>query len=596
MSQARRLFNLFAKNHSSFLKTSVMSTSLYSVYMFQKYKHSSLSLDAEFRKLSLSGFETLQEGEMREYKWGTQEKQSILILKYDGKLRALSNYCPHFGAPMHTGVLIDRIVKCPWHGASFDVLTGKADISPSINDLETYEIIEENDQLYVKLPSNHKIMGKVPEMAKCDPKNRTNYVILGGGAAGLSAAETLRQAGYTGQITIVSSESTLPYDRTIISKFLPPNVDKLHLRGKAFFEEYGIKVILSTEAKSIDKSTNKILLSNGETLEYEKVLIATGSTPVLPSILGIEKFRNSVHLLRTFNDANAINTACKSAKNVVILGGSFISLEIASFIKKANKEANVTVVIRGKSAFEKELGTEVGKILMSLHEQNGVKFELESEINELAGNKTLQSALLKNGKTLDCDMVVIGAGTKPNTEIVSQLVTMDDQHIKTNVFLNTSDSNIYCAGDVCSIPFIHTGIRNKFGHWVSAQQQGAISALNMLEKNVAYDYVPYYWTRMWDKTLQYTGNASSFDEVFVEGDASKFEFVAYYFKNNKIVGFAAMNKANAVNIMYEAFKANILPRANLIKNGTVNIDTIKASLAGVRNKCSRSNCACFPKI
>ena len=192
-------------------------------------------------------------------------------------------------------------------------------------------------------------------------------------------------------------------------------------------------------------------------------------------------------------------------------------------------------------------------------------------------------------------MLVLGLGSKPNTEIVSDLVTMDGNHIKTNLFMQTSDKNIFCAGDVCSIPFIHNGIRYKFGHWVAAQQQGAISALNMLDKNVAYDYVPYYWTRMWDKTLQFTGNASNFNEVYIDGDISKYTFVAYYFNNGNVVGCASMNVPNATNIMYEAFKSNVVPKAYLIKDGTVTLKDIKTSLSNVKNRCSRSTCACFSK-
>ena len=590
-----KIFSRFLFNTKNFSKYAVISTSIIGLY---KYKYStkvSLSLEEEFKKFSLSGYESLQEGEMREFKYGTQEKESILILKYDGQLRALSNYCTHFGAPMHTGVLIDRVVKCPWHGASFDVVTGKTDISPSLDGLDVFDIVTENDALYVKLPTQMKNK-KLAEMAKRDLNNTKKYVIIGGGAAALSAAETLRQSGYTGEITIISEENTLPYDRTMLSKFVPPTIEKLHLRGKQFFEEYGIDILNGHKAVSVNNTTKTVKLENGSSLHYDKLLIASGSSADTHNIKGLQENKKNIHLLRTYEDAVSIQNNCKTKKNIVITGGSFIALELASFIKKANKEAEVTLVIRAKSPFEKELGTEVGNILKKLHEENGVKFILENEISEISGQNSIASKLtLSKGSTIECDMLVLGLGSKPNTEIVSDLVTMDGNHIKTNLFMQTSDKNIFCAGDVCSIPFIHNGIRYKFGHWVAAQQQGAISALNMLDKNVAYDYVPYYWTRMWDKTLQFTGNASNFDEVYIDGDISKYTFVAYYFNNGNVVGCASMNVPNATNIMYEAFKSNIVPKAYLIKDGTVTLKDIKTSLSNVKNRCSRSTCACFSK-
>ena len=182
-----------------------------------------------FRKFYLEGCDTLQEGEMKEVKWGTKENQSILVVKYGGKFRAMSNYCPHFGAPLHTGILVDNVVKCPWHGASFDVTTGKTDISPSINDLTYYEVNEDGQGFYVNLPEDIK-SSITPSMCKRDPSNKRKFIIVGGGPAGLSAAETLRQNGYTGEIVILSKDQYVPYDRTMLTKWIPPTVNKIYLR------------------------------------------------------------------------------------------------------------------------------------------------------------------------------------------------------------------------------------------------------------------------------------------------------------------------------------------------------------------------------
>lgn len=589
------IYSSFFRNQKSIVsKSLLLSTTLFFVYQ-KKFYSQKLSLEDQFKKLSLSGFEHLQEGEMKQLKYGTGDKDSILIVKYGGKLRALSNYCPHFGAPMHTGVLIDNVLKCPWHGASFDIETGAMDISPSLDGLELFDIIEENNEKFVKLP-NVINNSKVAQMAKRDQNNKTRYLILGGGPAGLAAAETLRQGGFTGEILVVSSDANLPYDRTLLSKFLPP-IDKLLLRGKSFYDEYGIQFKLNSTAVDVDAKEKVVVISNGEKITYDKLLIATGSSAITPQIEGIEKYNKNVFTLRNYEDASKINNTAKNKKDIVIIGGGFIGMEMASMVKKGNKEANVSVVVSSKTPFIKELGVEVGTALQKLHEDNGVTFILDNQVKTVQGSGDSANKLVfANGEIKSCDMVILGTGSKPNTDFINKKLTMDGNHIKSNLFLHTSEENVFCAGDVASVPFINNGVRYKYGHWVNAQQQGAVSALNMLDKSIAYDYVPYYWTRMWDKTLQYTGTGESFDEVFVDGNLNKYEFVAYYFKNEKIVGFASMGVPNAANIMYEAFKANILPGGYLIKNGTLNLENIKQSLKKVKGKCSKSSCACSARI
>lgn len=160
--------------------------------------------------------------------------------------------------------------------------------------------------------------------------------------------------------------------------------------------------------------------------------------------------------------------------------------------------------------------------------------------------------------------------------------------------MSTSDSDIFAAGDSVSYPSIYNGERIKSQHYVAAQQQGAIAALNMMGKGVVYDYIPYFWTRMFDKSLQYVGYASQFDEVFIDGNLSELKFTAFYFRNNQVVAFAAMNTPNAANIVYEAMRNNIIPSATLIKNGEMTIDSMKQILNKMNSKCSKVGCMCFP--
>ena len=593
-------YNSFFKNRFSFIAKSSFIASL---LFISKYKdlyntNNTLYLADNYKLFSLSGFENLSEGEMRTLKYGTGDKDSILIIKYDNKLRALSNWCPHLQAPMDKGVLIDRLLKCPFHGASFDILTGKVDTAPSIDDLDTYEIINENDKLFVKLPSSIRNNGaKIREMAKRDYSNKTKYVILGGGPAGLSGAESLRQGGFTGEILIVSNDKNLPYDRTMISKYLPPSADKLYLRNKDFYSEYGIDIKLQSEAYSIDNQKKVIRLKNGEEINYDKLLFTTGSSANSPDIKGYDKYNKNVYTLRTYEDSAKIINQCKLNNDIVLVGGGFISMEMASHIKKSNKNANVQVVITQKVPFEKELGSEVGKALQKLSEENGIKFITESKAISIEGNELgiANTLRIKNNITgvdsdIKCDAAIFGIGSTPNTHIIKDLVSMEGNHIKSNLFLHTSDPDIYCAGDVVSIPFINSGTRYKTAHYIDAQQQGAISALNMLGNNVPYEYVPFFWTRMWDKSLQHTGTGESHDEVYVIGDTNKYQFYAFYFNNKRCVGFAAMGVSNAANIMCEAFKHNLKISSDSVKSSNDIFNEIKSNLGKFRSKCSRADC------
>lgn len=297
---------LFSKSSSSKKATILLPSLILSGYLMKTIKRAYLgpkpeiSGDDKRLLVNLPRLEELEEGEMKEIKWGVKDGQSILVVKYNGKLHSLSNYCPHYGAPLHTGVLIDNIIKCPWHGASFDVVTGKTDISPAIDDLPIYKVeTTDNGENFVILPDKNDVKKFItPQMSKRDPNDKRRFIIIGGGPAGLSAAETLRQANYTGEILIISKDSELPYDRTVLSKWVPENVSKIHLRSEDFLKEYDIDVKTNTAIDSIDNKGKSVKLEDGTLISYDKLLVATGSNAFKPNIEGADK--SHVYTLRTY--------------------------------------------------------------------------------------------------------------------------------------------------------------------------------------------------------------------------------------------------------------------------------------------------------
>lgn len=190
-------------------------------------------------------------------------------------------------------------------------------------------------------------------------------------------------------------------------------------------------------------------------------------------------------------------------------------------------------------------------------------------------------------------------------DLIDRVVTLDKDLIVCDAYMNTSDPNIFAAGDSCSYPNITTGervikyiyiIQIHFAHYISAQQQGSIAALNMIgNKKVLYEYVPFFWTRHWDKSLQFVGYISSYDEVYIDGDLEELKFKAYYIKSNKVIAFSAMNSPNSANIMYEAFRNKFVPSARSFKSGEMTIEKLK-EVVKTRSKCSKITCLCTNKI
>ena len=361
--------------------------------------------------VNIPRLEEMEEGEMKEVKWGVKDNQSILVVKFEGKLHALSNYCPHYGAPLHTGVLIDNIVKCPWHGASFDIISGKTDISPSIDDLPVYKVeTTDNGENFVVLPDKEDVKKFItPLMSKRDPNDKRRFVIIGGGPAGLSAAETLRQANYTGEILIISKDSELPYDRTVLSKWVPADVSKIHLRSKDFLTEYDIDVKTNSSITAINNKQKSVVLNDGTNLNYDKLLIATGSIANIPPIPGVDL--PHVHSLRSWDDLQKVTEKVPKSNNIVIVGGGFIGLESTAMYKKLNPNANITVVEGNDTPFFYTLGREVGGALQKFHESKGINFSLNKGVKSISND----SVTLADGSTIPADMILLGTGARPNT-------------------------------------------------------------------------------------------------------------------------------------------------------------------------------------
>jgi len=215
------------------------------------------------------------------------------------------------------------------------------------------------------------------------------------------------------------------------------------------------------------------------------------------------------------------------------------------------------------------------------------------KVKSLEGAGSVQEVILSDDTKLEADMVVLGTGIRPNVDFVSKSLRIaEDGGLHSDVFMRTSKDNIFSAGDVCSFPYWYSGVRARVEHYNEAIQQGSIAAFNMLDKKIPYDYVPFFWTRHWDKSLQYTGVTNNFDSVHIDGDLDKLTFIAYYIKDDQILAISAMNKSPLPQVMNQAMQLNVMPTASELKTGKVTVEDIKNRIKAKKGgcKCKKDDC------
>jgi NADPH-dependent 2,4-dienoyl-CoA reductase/sulfur reductase-like enzyme/nitrite reductase/ring-hydroxylating ferredoxin subunit len=461
--------------------------------------------------------------------------EKILLLRDGETVFAVGGRCPHAGAPLAQGVRHGTRIICPWHKASFCGRTGKMLEPPALDDLPRYPTRVRGGRIIVTLPAvrNVQMQGRT---ANGDTRH---FVIIGAGAAGAVAAQTLRREGFGGRITMLDRVNRVPYDRTILSKYAlsgEKGAEKSPLQSQAFYQEHGVHR-RAAEATSVDAASRRIMCADGESLTYDAALIATGSAPSRPDLPGATL--SNVFVLRSIADANAILVQAERSRRAVVLGASFIGMEVAASLRERGLE--VVVVSQEQAPFEKQLGAQVGGAFVSLHKSRGVSFRLGAGIRALEGRNAVHEVVLEDGERLPADLVVIGFGVKPVTDFVHGVAFNDDGGIKVDTYLAAAPG-LYAAGDIACFPTRDGPGALRVEHWRVAEQHGQVAALNMIGKATQYRSVPVFWTIQYMKRLDYIGHALDWDDMVVHGDLEKPEFLAYYVKEGRVVAAAGMDR------------------------------------------------------
>jgi apoptosis-inducing factor 3 len=362
-------------------------------------------------------------------------------------------------------------------------------------------------------------------------------VIVGGGAAGLTAADMLRREGYAGPVTMISSDSDAPVDR--------PNLSKDYLAGEAqedwipmwpaeTYKERRVDLLLERRVTAIDPRSHTLLLDDGSRREFGALLIATGADPVTLPIPGADP--SQVLYLRSFADSRAIVERAKTAKRVVVVGASFIGLEVAASLRTRN--VAVDVVGQESVPLERVMGVEVGRFVKSLHESHGVVFHLGQTVKSVAG----RSVTLSGGAAVDADFIVAGVGVRPSIVLAEQAGLAMDRGIAVNEYLETSAPGIFAAGDVARWPDPHTGSKIRVEHWVVAERQGQVAARNMLGRRERFDAVPFFWSQHYDVTLKYIGHAERWDSVRIDGSLDARDCAVSYFLGGRKLALVTVSR------------------------------------------------------
>jgi 3-phenylpropionate/trans-cinnamate dioxygenase ferredoxin reductase subunit len=366
------------------------------------------------------------------------------------------------------------------------------------------------------------------------------FVIVGAGLAGGRAAQTLREDGYDGPVVLIGEETEPPYERPPLSKGLllgTTEPEDVYLHQAGWYGQHDIDLRTGTRVTALDPASHRLELDGGEHVDYDRLLLATGSRPrTLPvpgaDLDGVLSLRNLAHSYR-------IGTALTEDAHVVVVGAGWIGLEVAAAARA--RGAAVTVVETAAAPLRHVLGDEIAAVFTDLHRDHGVRFRFGAQVRRLLGTGLVSAVELADESVLTADVVIVGIGAQPNTELAADAGLAVDNGVLVDDGLCTADPAIWAAGDIANAHHPLLGTRVRVEHWAHALHSGPAAARAMLGQAVSYDRLPYFYTDQYDLGMEYTGHAppGSYDRVVVRGDTAKRQFIAFWIAGRRVL--AGMN-------------------------------------------------------
>ncbi len=462
-------------------------------------------------------------------------EDAVLLTRLGGHCHAVGAMCTHYGGPLPDGLVAGSAVRCPWHHAAFDLRTGAVLRGPALAPLPCWEVEERDGVVRVtgarRATTASRTPARVPQ----------SVVIIGAGAAGVMAAETLRAEGYDGPVTLLDEDPDAAVDRPNLSKdYLAGSAPEawVTLRSPEQLAERGL-TLRRAHVAVIDAARRLVQLADGATLPWDALIVATGATPIRLPIPTAPEL--PLLTLRSLADSRAIIAAATAtpSRRVVVIGASFIGLEVAASLVMRGLE--VHVVAPEARPLERVLGPEVGEWVRGLHEERGVRFHLGRRPQETRAD----GVLLDDGTVIGADLVVAGVGVRPNVELAERAGLAVERGVVVDDRLCTSAPGIWAVGDIARWPDAHSGERIRVEHWVLAQRQAATAARNVLGANERFDAVPFFWSAHYDATIAYVGHAERWDRVEVEGSLSAGDAEVRYVLGARTLAVATVGRDGA---------------------------------------------------
>jgi NADPH-dependent 2,4-dienoyl-CoA reductase/sulfur reductase-like enzyme/nitrite reductase/ring-hydroxylating ferredoxin subunit len=455
---------------------------------------------------------------------GHARGEPVLVARRGPKLFAVGATCTHYSGPLAEGLFVGQTVHCPWHHACFDLETG-APSAPAFNAIPCYAVSEQAGKIVV----GDKRVAATPAPIAAPGR----VVIVGGGPSGGITAEALRRYGHTGSITVLGAEDSYPVDRTNLSKdYLAGNAPEewMELRGADFYAERNIEFRKNTRVERIDVSGSKVEI-DGRVVPYDALVLATGAEPIRLDLPGGDQ----IHYVRTLADSKAIIAKAQQAKRAVVIGTSFIGLEVAASLRGRGLE--VHVVGPETAPLERVLGPELSKLVRSVHEGKGIVFHLGRKPAKIEGGKVV----LDDGSALAADVVVAGVGVRPRTQLAEAAGLKTDRGVLVDAELRAAPK-VWAVGDLARWPDPRSGEQVRIEHWVVAERMGEAAARSILGQGKPYRTTPFFWSVHFDLTINYVGHAPSFDRVTVDGDLGKRDAAVHYHRGDKLLAVATVGR------------------------------------------------------
>ena len=508
-------------------------------------------------EVAVARLDGLEPGTMRQVEVDGRE---VLLIRHRDRVTALSARCTHYGAPLVEGVLHGGRITCPWHHAVFDASSGLSLEPPGCDGLRRFEARVVDGEIRVTIPDapDADVDRVEPDFARAAPDNGKVIAIVGAGAAGSSAAETLRASGYTGRLVMIGREGRLPYDRTLLSKEVlqgsePPA--PIELRSHAFYAAIDVELWLGRAVHRLDPVARRIEMEDGLTLTYDACLLASGGRARTLPVAGAELA--GVVTLRSRDDVERILARLPATRAAVVVGSSFIGMECAASLRSRGIE--VTVVTPDEVPFARLFGDEIGRALHAIHAREGTHFRLGQTVQRFEGGGRLEAVVTDAGERLPAELAIVGVGIEPVTDYLEGVELEEDGSVRVDAAMRVRDG-LFAAGDIAHFVVPQTGRETRIEHWRLACEQGRVAALAMQGREVAYAGVPFFWSAQ-HLALYYVGNAARSDTVIIDGAPGEGPFIAYYVEGDRVVAALGAERNAEMAAIQELMRIGRMPEA-----------------------------------